>query len=480
MTTPLQSEPGLALDTVLHARAAGVAAGTTAPRRRSGPQLGRVLRVVTLAADAIALAFGLALVGVSPMISPFLILAWVGLLASWGAYRRGLAYPVGAEARAIFLGGLSGSLLVLQVGPSLGVAIERRGLVALLFPVALLVAGRVLLRIVGAWLRRHKELVCRVLLVGDGPDAVEVLENLEAWPGLGIEVIGVCADTTKSDFRGLPVLGLSRSCNVVARDLGLRTVILAPNALRTEDCSKIHGELLSSELEVILAPNMSHVGAGRLATRQLGGLAILRLDQRRGRARELSKRSFDVFASLLLLVLLAPLLVTVAVLIRLDSPGFAFFRQRRIGRSGAAFEVWKFRTMLNDAETLLADLQPGVAAGLFKLQDDPRVTRVGRSLRRTSLDELPQLWNVLIGEMSLVGPRPALPHEVADFDDLTLRRLRVRPGITGLWQVSGRSDASFKTYSRMDAFYADNWTFCGDLRILLRTIPVVCGGRGAY
>jgi lipopolysaccharide/colanic/teichoic acid biosynthesis glycosyltransferase len=179
-------------------------------------------------------------------------------------------------------------------------------------------------------------------------------------------------------------------------------------------------------------------------------------------------------------VLLTPLLVALAVLVRLDSPGPAYFRQRRIGKDGAPFELWKFRTMRVDAEALLAQLGAGDGAGLFKLRNDPRVTRIGRWLRKTSLDELPQLWNVLLGEMSLVGPRPALPHEVAEFDDFTLRRLRVKPGITGLWQVSGRSDASFATYSRMDAFYAENWTVLGDLRILAKTIPVVFGSKGAY
>src|SRR5207245_2059845 len=149
-------------------------------------------------------------------------------------------------------------------------------------------------------------------------------------------------------------------------------------------------------------------------------------------------------------------------------------------------EVWKFRTMRNDAESLLVDLRrelpngKGHGNGLFKLRDDPRVTRFGRWLRRTSIDELPQLWNVLRGDMSLVGPRPALASEIAEFDDLTLRRLRVKPGITGLWQISGRSDASFATYSRMDAFYAENWTLVGDLRILSKTIPVVFGSKGAY
>jgi exopolysaccharide biosynthesis polyprenyl glycosylphosphotransferase len=277
---------------------------------------------------------------------------------------------------------------------------------------------------------------------------------------------------------------MTRSCNRVARDLGLKTVVLAPGSIDPHECAKLHNELLSSVLEVILAPNVAHVQAARLSTRQLGGLPVLRLRQREDGVRCAGKRAFDLVMSVVLLLLLAPLFATVATLVRLDSAGPAFFRQRRVGRNGREFEVWKFRTMRSDAESLLMDLQRalpnGNGNGLFKLRDDPRVTRIGRWLRRTSLDELPQLWNVLRGDMSLVGPRPALASEIAEFDDLTLRRLRVKPGITGLWQISGRSDASFATYSRMDAFYAENWTLVGDLRILMRTIPVVLGSKGAY
>jgi len=208
---------------------------------------------------------------------------------------------------------------------------------------------------------------------------------------------------------------------------------------------------------------------------------VLRLVRRYSLLRRATKRAFDLAGATLLLVFLTPFLVAVAALIRLDSRGPAFFRQVRVGRNGALFELWKFRTMRADAEAMLLELErQNESDGLFKVRDDPRVTRVGRWLRRTSLDELPQLWNVFLGEMSLVGPRPALPQEISRFDDFTLRRLRVRPGMTGLWQVSGRSDASFATYSRMDAFYAENWTIVGDLQILLRTIPVVFGSKGAY
>jgi exopolysaccharide biosynthesis polyprenyl glycosylphosphotransferase len=229
---------------------------------------------------------------------------------------------------------------------------------------------------------------------------------------------------------------------------------------------------------------VAHLEAARLSTRQFGGLPVLRLQNREDRARRASKRLFDLGAASFLLLLAWPFLLLAAVVIRLDSPGPAFFRQVRVGKGGALFEVWKFRTMRFDADAMLAELLEangkGDGGALFKLRRDPRVTRFGRWLRRTSLDELPQLWNVLKGEMSLVGPRPALPHEVAEFDDFTLRRLRVKPGITGLWQVSGRADATFATYSRMDAFYAENWTFLGDLRILLRTVPVVVRAKGAY
>jgi exopolysaccharide biosynthesis polyprenyl glycosylphosphotransferase len=480
------SREGQALDVALAARARAAADGARgeapAPNR-----IGSWLRAGTVAADFTAAACAVLLIEpVStrhlPIAVPVLALTWLVLLRQWGAYRRGIGYPLGAELKAVGLAGVSGALLLLQLGPSIGLSPQVSAVEAAALPLALFAGSRILLRGAGATLRKRRRLVRRVLLVGDGPDAYELLENLDAWPGHGIEVVGVCADTTKPSVHGLPVLGLTRSCNLVARDLGLRTVILASAALDPHDVSKIHTELLDSEREVILAPNVADVQATRLSTRQLGGVPVLRLAQREDGWRRVGKRLFDLVVATLLIVFLTPLLVSLAALVKFDSPGPAYFRQRRVGRNGAHFELWKFRTMRVDAESMLEELQnaTATATGLFKLRDDPRVTRFGRWLRRTSLDELPQLWNVLLGEMSLVGPRPALPHEVAEFDDFTLRRLRVKPGITGLWQVSGRSDASFATYSRMDAFYAENWTLLGDLRILFRTIPVVFGSRGAY
>ena len=198
--------------------------------------------------------------------------------------------------------------------------------------------------------------------------------------------------------------------------------------------------------------------------------------------RRRAKRVFDVVLSGVALTLLLPVIAVCAVVIRLDSPGPAFFRQARVGRDGTQFGIVKLRTMRMNAEHEVADLlHRNEAAGpLFKIKDDPRVTRVGTFLRRTSIDELPQLWNVLKGEMSLVGPRPPLPSEVAEYDRDSHRRLIVKPGMTGLWQVSGRSDLSWEQGVRLDLFYVENWSVAGDLQILFQTVGVVLRPNGAY
>ena len=194
------------------------------------------------------------------------------------------------------------------------------------------------------------------------------------------------------------------------------------------------------------------------------------------------KRLFDILSSGLALIVLSPLFVIVGLIIKLTSPGPVFYRAKRVGRYGKPFTLYKFRTMVVDAEERKAELtQYNEADGpIFKMRNDPRLTRLGGFLRRTSLDELPQLWNVLRDEMSLVGPRPQLPAEVAQYEDWHYRRLEVKPGLTGLWQVLGRSDISFDEMVRLDIYYAENWSPGMDLRILLETIPAVLSGKGAY
>ncbi len=195
------------------------------------------------------------------------------------------------------------------------------------------------------------------------------------------------------------------------------------------------------------------------------------------------KSVLDRTAAGVALVALAPLLMLLALSVRLDSPGPVLYRQTRIGHRGVPFTLWKFRTMVADAELRRPELESAnehVAGPLFKMRHDPRVTRLGRLLRRTSLDELPQLFNVLRGQMALVGPRPPLPEEVARYGTVELRRLGVKPGLTGPWQVSGRSDLSWDEGLALDLFYADNWSVTGDLDVLARTLRAVVDGRGAY
>jgi exopolysaccharide biosynthesis polyprenyl glycosylphosphotransferase len=201
----------------------------------------------------------------------------------------------------------------------------------------------------------------------------------------------------------------------------------------------------------------------------------------RGGWRAAAKRAFDLVIAGVALIVAAPVLAVAAVVIKLDSRGPVLFRQVRVGQDSQPFPVLKLRTMVVDAEERLAELADANEADgpLFKMADDPRVTRVGRFLRASSIDELPQLWNVTRGHMSLVGPRPALPHETEEWDALLAQRLRVKPGITGMWQVSGRSDTSFEDYTRLDLYYVDNWSLATDLAILAKTVPVVLLRSGA-
>ena len=243
-----------------------------------------------------------------------------------------------------------------------------------------------------------------------------------------------------------------------------------------------------SEVEIAVAGNrlvvpLTDVSSQRLKVSPVAGLPLVHLEPCRSlHAARWAKRVFDVLGALCLLVVLAPLMAATARAVKLPDGGPALFRHTRVGRDGLPFGVLKFRSMVVDAEQLRGALvgRSTSQSILFKMADDPRVTGPGRWIRRFSLDELPQLWNVVTGQMSLVGPRPPLPEEVARYEDDMLRRLRVRPGMTGLWQVSGRSDLSWDDSVRLDLYYVDNWSMVQDLAILARTFRAVVGSQGAY
>ena len=242
-------------------------------------------------------------------------------------------------------------------------------------------------------------------------------------------------------------------------------------------------DLEADNVQVIMAPGVTDVSSERIRVRPVAGLPLLHLDRPRSQdALRWAKRTFDILGSATMLTLLAPVMLWTAWQIKRNDGGPVFFRQTRVGRDGDYFTCLKFRSMVVDAERVLAELHSkvGYDEGLFKMQDDPRITKPGRWIRRYSIDELPQLINVLRGDMSLVGPRPPLPLEVDRYTLMQSRRLRVRPGMTGLWQVSGRSDLSWTESIRLDLYYVDNWSMIQDVLILVRTVGAVLSSKGAY
>jgi exopolysaccharide biosynthesis polyprenyl glycosylphosphotransferase len=282
----------------------------------------------------------------------------------------------------------------------------------------------------------------------------------------------------------VPVLGDTRNILRVCREQGADTVLVSRGGYASShELRRIAWQLEGSDIDLVVVPSLTDVAGPRIHMRPVAGLPLLHVEEPQvDEAGGLSKRVFDLAVAAAALAVLAPAMLVIALLVKLHDGGPILFRQARVGREGRTFHMLKFRSMRVDAEQLLAELQDrNEGAGvLFKMREDPRVTPVGRVLRRYSLDELPQLLNVLKGEMSLVGPRPPLQREVDLYHDDVHRRLLVRPGLTGLWQVSGRSELSWEESVRLDLFYVDNWSMLTDLGIIIKTVRAVVGSSGAY
>jgi exopolysaccharide biosynthesis polyprenyl glycosylphosphotransferase len=369
-----------------------------------------------------------------------------------------------------------------------------RGYLAIAFPlglVALSVSRHLARRYVAAQ-RRRGRCMTAVLAVGEPISVTVLAQSLIRRPADGYTVVGACT-LGAPEFENIVVPGLG-PVRVFPYEGDIRHAIAASHAdtvaltsaaeLGPEGIRDLSWQLEKLGVDLVVSPGIVDVAGPRLTVRPVADLPLIHVDkpQYQG-AKRFQKRAFDVCFSLLALLAASPIMIVAAVAVKVTSRGPVFYRAERIGLDGVPFRMIKFRTMVVDADqrlTEMADLNDSIGGVLFKIRSDPRVTRAGRFLRRYSIDELPQFINALRGEMSVVGPRPPLRCEVEAYDHRIRRRLLVRPGITGLWQVSGRSNLAWEDSVRLDLSYVENWSTLSDLVIAAKTVTAICRGSGAY
>ena len=468
----------------------------------SGPAVTRDFRTRLLWSDLSAiLAAALAATAVSmpAAVSPSLqqsaivllvVTGWVGALWVFRTREsRVLAAGVTEYRRVVSASTMTFGIL----GIALAIAEvdDARYYFLLAFPLGLfaLVIERWLWR---KWLARRSlagAALSRVLVVGNRDDVEYVVDQVRRKLGLAYSVVGAVIEDGNLDSPdfGTSALPVSNDLDNVAgtaAQLGADTVIVAGAVRhRAGYVRELSWSLEGTATNLILATSLANVAGPRIHLRPVEGLPLIHVEipQFEGGKHAL-KRVFDILSSGAALVALAPVLAILAVLVMLDSPGPALFRQVRVGRDGSTFTMYKFRSMTVDAEEqldALRDRNEGAGA-LFKIRNDPRVTRFGAFMRKHSLDELPQLWNILVGDMSVVGPRPPLPREVTDYEDHVHRRLYIRPGLTGMWQINGRSTLDWEASVQLDLYYVENWSLVGDLVIIWRTFRELRQPVGAF
>ncbi|MGH8961061.1 MAG: sugar transferase [Jatrophihabitantaceae bacterium] len=392
------------------------------------------------------------------------------------------------EYQRVLRAGMNMAGMVAIVGYLSGVLVARTFL-AIVIPTGALLM--VLARYVGRTfvyrLRKRGEWTSSILAVGTSESVRHLAEAINRNPAAGLVVVGACVEDREIGeevMAGVPVVGDVNQVSASAARMGIDVVAVAGNGLGPRRIRELGWDLEGTGCAMVMAPGLTEVAGPRVHVSPVEGLPLMWVDQPRFTGlRRLVKRAVDVAGSIMLLALAAPFLVLLVLAVRLTSRGPAIYRSTRTGQDGQPIRVYKFRSMYAGADVsrdqlmLLNESDGGV---LFKIREDPRVTPVGRFLRKFSLDELPQLCNVLGGSMSLVGPRPPLPGEVERYNPHVHRRLLVKPGMTGLWQVSGRSDLSWDESVRLDLYYVENWSLTLDLAIIARTIWAVVRSRGAY
>lgn len=419
-----------------------------------------------------------------------IVIGWVLVIAAHGAYAEHVMGAGTTEYKLVLRATLvaAGAVGVISF---LAKFQFSRGFFFLLIIIGMpsLLLGRFLLRRAIHRLRGHGHLQHRVIVAGSAAHVDEITRVLERERWLGHHVIGAvlpASETGQVTPGGVPVLGTTARVAAIVADSGCDIVLFAGGAVGTaQQMRRIAWDLDDSDVQIMLVPSLTDVASDRMRVRPAAGLQLMELESPRAkRAASISKRLFDVVGSLVLILLASPVLIATVIAIKVHDGGPVIFRQHRVGRHGDLFDCFKFRSMVVGADTMVHTVaeqnKHDEGHVLFKAENDPRITGPGRVIRRFSIDETPQFFNVLRGDMSLVGPRPPLPEEVERYTDDMRRRLAVRPGVTGLWQVSGRSDLSWEDSVRLDLYYVDNWSLVQDVAIVGRTILAVLTGRGAY
>jgi exopolysaccharide biosynthesis polyprenyl glycosylphosphotransferase len=442
---------------------------------------------VTAAIAAIGLRFGAHPSAKYLVLSLLLPALWMLALRVVGGYEMRFLGTGSDEFRKVLNAGVSLTAGLALISYAVNDELSRVYLVISMPIIVLLdLLARFALRKRLHWLRADGQCMSTVVVVGHEAGVADLIRELRREPYHGLQVVAAClaGGASITAIEGVPVVGdLDDAAAVVLRS-GAATVAVLPSP--EMDGVKLRGlawELEKTGTDLYVAPALLDVAGPRTTIRPTAGLTLLHVDHPQlSGPRQVLKDLFDRSVAALALILLSPLMIAIAIAVKLSDPGPALFTQTRVGKDGQTFKIYKFRTMVVDAEMRLAELRAnndhdGV---LFKMRRDPRITAVGVRLRKWSMDELPQLFNVLLGEMSLVGPRPALPDETALYADHVRRRLVVKPGLTGLWQVSGRSDLSWDESVRLDLRYVENWSLALDLQILWKTVAVILRGSGAY
>lgn len=417
-------------------------------------------------------------------------LLWVGSMLSARAYEERFLWIGAEEFRRVFFAAVMLLATLGTVSWAFRVDVARGFvIVALPLATAFTLGHRLVQREVLHRRRAGGKYLQTAIVVGHRSGVAALHEQFDRQPKHGYRVIGCCVpqqgDDLVATFDGLPVLGSLDEVVDVVRRYEVDTVAVLPSReLDGAVLRRLGWDLEQTEAELLLAPAVTEVAGPRVRIRPVAGLPLLHMERPEFTGhRRLVKSLFDRSAALFGILLIAPVLIGLALAVKLTSRGPVFYKHERIGLGGKPFEVYKFRSMVPDADKIVEQLFEESNEGnavQFKMKRDPRVTRVGAVMRRYSLDELPQLFNVLNGTMSLVGPRPHVTREVEQYGFDMARRLLVKPGITGLWQVSGRSDLSWDDSVRIDVRYVENWTLTFDLMILWKTFGAVLRGSGAY